>query len=57
MSAASSKGRFEMARAKANILEKLREQMGFLRTSVRAFYEGRFCRERPDCHDHQSVGS
>ena len=42
MSAASSKGRFEMARAKANILEKLREQMGFLRTSVRAFYEGDF---------------
>ena len=31
-----------MARAKANILEKLREQMGFLRSSLRAFYEGRF---------------
>src|SRR4029077_17195286 len=42
ISAASSKGRIEMARAKANILEKLREQVDFLRTSVRAFYEGNF---------------
>lgn len=31
-----------MTRAKAKILEKLREQMGFLRTSLRAFYEGNF---------------
>jgi hypothetical protein len=31
-----------MARAKANILVKLREQMGFLRTSLGSFYEGNF---------------
>lgn len=31
-----------MARAKADILAKLREQMGFLHSSVRAFYEGNF---------------
>lgn len=31
-----------MARAKANILEKLREQKGFLHTSLRAFYDGDF---------------
>jgi len=31
-----------MARAKANILAKLREQMGFLRTSLGSFYEGDF---------------
>jgi len=31
-----------MPRAKANILAKLREQMGFLRTSLRSFYEGDF---------------
>src|SRR5215469_17269074 len=31
-----------MARAKASILEKLKEQMGFLRTSLRTFYEGEF---------------
>src|SRR5882762_6612615 len=31
-----------MARAKANILAKLREQMGFLRTSLGSFYEGNF---------------
>ncbi len=31
-----------MARAEANILARLREQMGFLRTSLHAFYEGNF---------------
>ena len=39
---ASSRVRFEMATAKADILAKLREQMFFLRSSVRASYEGNF---------------
>ena len=39
---ASSRVRFEIARAKADILAKLREQMFFLRSSMRASYEGNF---------------
>jgi hypothetical protein len=31
-----------MPRPKEKVLDKLREQMDFLRTSLRAFYEGQF---------------
>jgi hypothetical protein len=45
-----------MPRPKEKVLEKLREQTDFLRTSLRGFYEGQFA-ESLHRHNHSDIGT